>query len=874
MRNAARPETDNRPPRRRRVVAFLLPALGLPLLVCAVFAWRPGLFLGLPDAGAIDRGALAPSSLIVDRNGRLLYEIIDPQAGSHRPLALDEIPLTLRQAVIATEDASFYRNPGIDLGGILRAAWQNLRAGEIRSGASTITQQVARNLLMSSAERAERTWQRKLREAALAYHLTRSYSKDEILALYLNQTYLGNMAYGVEAAARAYFGKPVSQLDLAECAMLAGLPQSPSAYNPLTDPPAARARQRIVLGLMVEAGYITQADADLAAQETLHLAGTVFPIEAPHYSLWVRQQLGDLLGEERVRQGGLRVETTLDLDLQRAAEDAVRRQLTALNEPSGLLSAGATASVAGVQGGHNVRNAAVVALDPHTGELLALVGSPDYGDVRSDGAVNAALALRQPGSAIKPVTYAAAFARGYAPGTVFADVRTAFVTREGQPYVPENYDYQFHGLVRLRQALACSYNVTAVKLLDAIGIDSFVAMARQLGLGSINAPEEQGLAVTLGGNEVSLLELTAAYGAFANGGLRVQPVAIRRVLAADGEVLYDSRGADMATQRAIDARVAYLVTDVLADDMARVPAFGEGSALDLPWPAAVKTGTTTDWRDNWTVGYTDRVVVGVWVGNADGEPMREVTGLTGAAPIWNGVMRAAGRLGTVSSAAAMTGWQRPAGLVEVSVCPLSGLLPGPACASRVTELYLAEHAPVQTCDLHVLVSLDARDGSLAMADTPAAQRITRRLVRWPAEALPWAEEQGLIDATTLRWYAASDEQGDTAGSPRAGSAAAGNDDLTLSLLSPDVGSVYRLSREVPGEAQQLEVAVQCAPGRGAGELRLWVDGDVWHTWASAPSGVYRVLWPLQAGEHAFRVEADVSDGVLSSEMVRIRVEAW
>jgi len=297
MHTAARPRTVHPPRTHRRLVALLLVALTLIVTPVAAFAWRPSLFVRLPEARSIERSGLSPSSLIVDRNGRLLYEIIDPNAGSHRPLALDEIPLALRQAVIATEDASFYRNSGVDLAGVLRAVWQNLRAGEIRSGASTITQQVARNLLMTSAERAQRTWQRKLREAVLAYHLTRSYSKDDILALYLNQTYLGNMAYGVEAAARAYYGKPVAQLDLAECAMLAGLPQSPSAYNPLTDLPAAKARQQTVLGLMVEAGYITPAEADLAWQEPLHLAGSILQMEAPHYSLWVRQQVGDLVGE-------------------------------------------------------------------------------------------------------------------------------------------------------------------------------------------------------------------------------------------------------------------------------------------------------------------------------------------------------------------------------------------------------------------------------------------------------------------------------------------------------------------------------------------------------------------------------------------------
>ncbi|NLG28098.1 MAG: PBP1A family penicillin-binding protein [Chloroflexi bacterium] len=830
--------------------------------------WRPEWFVRLPDPANLAGNSATPSSLIVDRAGNLLYEIIDPHAGSHRPLTIDEIPPTLRQAVVATEDASFYSNPGIDVLGMLRAAWTNARAREIRSGASTITQQVARNLLMGSAERSARTWQRKVREALLALRLTRTLSKDEILALYLNETYLGNMAYGVEAAARAYYGKPVTQLDLAESALLAGLPQSPSTYNPLIDLPAAKARQQTVLGLMVKAGYISQAEADLAYAEPLQFASAAFAMEAPHYAMWVRQQLSVLVGEEVVRRGGLRIETTLDLDLQRVAEDAVRRQIAALNQPST-----ATAAQPGVSGlplGHNVRNAAVVVLDAESGEILAMVGSPDYGDARSDGAVNAALALRQPGSAVKPVTYAAAFARGYAPGSVVLDVPTSYVTREGEPYLPLNYDSLFHGPVRLRQALACSYNISAVRLLDAIGIDAFVSQAQQLGLGSINAPERQGLALTLGGNEVRLLDLTAAYAAFANGGTRVNPLAVRRITSADGTLLYSAAPGAGLGSRVLDERVAWLLTDVLADNQARVPAFGQGSALELPFAAAVKTGTTSDWRDNWTVGYAASAVVGVWVGNADGEPMREVTGLSGAAPVWNTVMRAArGRAGDGLGSGASG---RPAKIVEVDVCPLSGLLPSPACQTRVREFYLAEDVPTQTCDWHVLVTVDTRDSSAADDETPADYRVRRRIVRWPTEALAWAQDAGLVDIMTLRLYAGLGGQSAQGGDAMP-TAAANAEHGPVRLLSPNAGSVFLLSVELPGEVQQLEVAALCEPKAGARELRLWVDDELWHTWPGDPAGVYRVMWPLQVGEHEFVVEAEGSAGAVRSEPVRVRVEA-
>jgi membrane peptidoglycan carboxypeptidase len=513
-------------------------------------------------------------------------------------MALGEIPLALRQAIIATEDASFYRNPGVDLRAVARALWANLRSGEIVSGGSTITQQVARNLLMAPDERTERTWQRKVREAWLAYALTRSLSKDEILTLYLNETYFGNMAYGVEAAARRYFAKPAAQLDLAECALLAGLPQSPGGYDPLTQPEAAKARQRVVLDLMVQAGYVDAAAADRAYREDLAYAGEPFAIEAPHFCMLVRQQLAEAVGEETLRAGGLRIYTTLDLNLQRAAEGQVRRHLATLaeSEPG--------------EPAHNVHNAAVVALDPRSGAVRVLVGSPDYFDAAIDGAVNAAVAPRQSGSAIKPLTYAAAFERGYSPASMVVDVSTTFTTREGRPYTPVNYDYREHGPVLLRQALGSSYNIVAVKLLDRIGIAALVDLAGRLGLPELGREDCQGLAMTLGSCEVPLTRLTAAYAALANGGDRVTPQYIERVETADGEVLWS---ATPTRTPVLDSRVAYLITDILADDDARAPTFGRNSVLRLPLPRRSRRapppigGTTGPWaippRSWWACGW-------------------------------------------------------------------------------------------------------------------------------------------------------------------------------------------------------------------------------------------------------------------------------
>src|SRR5690606_4700729 len=382
-----------------------------------VYVW---LLRDLPSIDDLEAGMALPSTRILDRYGRLLYQIADPETGVNQVIALDDLPASLAQATVATEDANFYRHPGVDIEGIARALWINVRGGEVVAGGSTITQQVVRNLLLDPEQRAERTLRRKLRESILALELTARMSRDDILALYLNQTYYGNMAYGVQAAARAYFGKDAADLSLAESAMLAGLPQAPALYDPLSSPEAAKARQRVVLDLMARQGYITQAEADLAYEEALHYAAVPYPIEAPHFVAAVWTQLQRQFPDE-LYSGGLEVVTTLDLDWQNAAQDAVVRHLNWLNNPPpGVPS-------------HEAHNAAVVALDPHTGQVLAMVGSPDYSDERIDGAVNAALAPRQPGSALKPFTYALAFdpesARPWTPATMILDVKTPFVTR-------------------------------------------------------------------------------------------------------------------------------------------------------------------------------------------------------------------------------------------------------------------------------------------------------------------------------------------------------------------------------------------------------------------------------------------------------------
>lgn len=780
------------------------------------------------------QSASAPSSQIYDRNGVLLYEILDPNGGSRRTVTLDQVPLALQQAVIATEDASFYSNPGFSPSGLLRAAVQNIRAGQIVSGASTITQQVARQLLMGS-ERHEQTLSRKAHEIWLAIRLTATLSKDEILTLYLNEMYFGNLSYGVEAAARGYFGKPVRELGLAECAMIAGIAQSPVAYNPLTHPEAASDRQRTVLNLMAKEGYIDQASADRAASEPMRYAGDPYSIRAPHFAMMVRDELVALVGEDALMRGGLVVETTLDWGLQQRAETIVRDHLSELNTPTDETPP------------HRVSNAAAVVLDA-SGAVRALVGSPDYWDSSIAGAVNGATALRQPGSALKPFTYAAAFARGLSPASPIADVRTVFRTYDGAPYIPVNYDGKYHGLVSLREALAGSYNVAAVRLLDTIGIQALPDLVRRLGIDTLNQPERQGLALTLGGAEIRLFDLTAAYATLAAAGARVTPYLVESIRDADGTILYAYTAS--SREQVLDPRVAYLVTDVLADQSARAGVFGQNSALDLPFPAAVKTGTTTMWRDNWTLGYTTAWTVGVWVGNADGSPMDDASGVTGAAPIWNSLMRAAHR----QAAAAFT---VPDGLVAVEVCALSGFLPGPACTRRRVEWFLEEHAPTDSCDMHTLVTYDARTGKPATAETPVDRRVYRSQTIWPAEVLQWAIDQGLAAAPTEQQHTAGISDMETDSS------------RGLYLASPEDGSMYRLSTEVPGSSQRLLISAVCELCDPGGRLLLELDGSRWHEWSSPP---YTVYWPLEVGEHVLSLAYEPPNGTrVESEPVVIAV---
>lgn len=853
---------------------LLAAALFAALAVAGLYAW---LFADLPPVTAVELRAARPTTQILDRNGKLLYEVLDPLAGKQIDLDLGRIPQACIQATLATEDSRFFHHPGVDPLAIARAVWQNLTSRSVSSGASTLTQQLARNLLMDAGERYETSLRRKLREAYLALQLERHYSKEQLLALYLNQTYYGNFAFGLEAAAQIFFAKPAAQLSAAECALLAGLVQYPTGYNPLIDPEAAKGRQLTVLRLMRDAGYLTAAQVEEIARQPLQYRSRLFQIAAPHFVMYVQDLLVQQLGVEALRRGGLRVYTTLDLDLQRQAEAAVRRRLAQLT------CQGERACDDPAARTRRVDNAAAVVLDSATGEILTMVGSPDYFGAQIAGNVNAALVKRQPGSAIKPFTYAAALdpawsrRAGQPPLTaasILADLPKTFTVKNADgsfaPYRPQNYDRMWHGPVSVRDALANSYNLPAVEVLERIGVETLRQLAGQAGIQTFTG--RYGLALTLGGGEVRLLDLTAAYGIF-DDGKAVTPQAILRIETVEpedgqGSAAVDFQAAASGVQ-VIAPEAAYLITDILSDEAARSPAFGRNSVLNLPFPAAVKTGTTTDWRDNWTIGYSTQRLVGVWVGNADNAPMVGVSGVDGAGPIWHDLMR-------LAHPRPPGPFARPDGLIEVEICAPSGMLPSRECPRVRREWFIEGTQPTEPDNQFRRIVLDRATGLPADESTPAERRVERVYWLLPPEYHDWMLAQGIpIAPPSVRAMLAQGESGrdgNKTGAPNV--YAEGQPRAPLRLIQPDAFAAYQLHPALPAANQRLQVEGMVVDGGEWAELRLMVDGEplaVAHN-----TDRLSAWWPMEIGEHRFWMEGEaVRDAdTLRSEVAIIRVSEF
>jgi 1A family penicillin-binding protein len=705
--------------------------------VAAVYAYYAK---DLPDPRAIEtQQEHRETTKIYDRTGQhLLYEVFDPRFGDRTYIPVDQIPLYLRQATITIEDRTFYENPGISPEGIARAFVQNLTGGSVQGG-SSITQQLIKNVLIEPEERTQRSYARKIKEIILALEISRRYSKSQILEWYLNTNFYGNLAYGVEAASQVYFGKHVQELNLAEAAMLAAIPQFPG-LNPIDNPEQARKRQEVVLEKMVEQGYITQEQATAARDEKLKIQPVQerFDIIAPHFSIYVRKLLEEEFGPEMVHRGGLRVYTTLDLDLQQTAERIVREQIKKLEEA-----------------GKKAHDGTLVAIRPRTGEVLAMVGSVDYWNKEIDGNVNMALAERQPGSSFKPFNYVTAFAQGYTAATMVMDVRRSFPNPPEPPYVPEDYDRKYHGPVRLRTALACSYNIPAVWVLQQAGVKNVVNTAHRMGIETLNA-DYYGLSLTLGGGEVRPIDMAFAYGVFANNGTmagepvpankrrpgyrELQPVTILRVEDKEGNVLKEYTRPE--TRQVLSPQLAYLITSILSDNDARTPAFGSRSPLLLSRPAAAKTGTTNDWRDNWTIGFTPQLVTAVWVGNANNEPMENVSGLSGAAPIWHDFMEYALRNEPVEK------FVRPPGLVDVEIDPVAGLLPTQYSEPPLREIFIEGTQPTAYDNVHRAFRINKETGKLATVYTPP-ELVEERIYKiFPPEAADWVRANNIPQPPT------------------------------------------------------------------------------------------------------------------------------
>jgi penicillin-binding protein 1C len=669
--------------------AFLL---GLLLLAILVFggAVAAGTYVYATFSAEIDEGIATleqardretfETTRILDRNGELLWEIFGE--GKRTAVPLERIPPHLIQATVAVEDGTFYENIGLDAPSLVAALIANLRNPDQRPmGGSTITQQLVRHIVFDYEERTAISYERKTKEIVLAWMMNREYSKDEIMALYLNEIYYGNLAYGIEAAAETYFDKSAADLTLAEASFLAALPQSPVDLDPYRNFEGAKSRQWLVLNLMANKGYATRDQIMEVFQEPLELVPQEVSLDAPHFAVYARQQLEEQFGADMVANGGLRVTTTLDLRYQRLAEQLARQHIDAIGPE------------------HNMTNAALVALQPRTGEILAMLGSVDYQDETIDGHVNVTLRQRQPGSAIKPLTYAAALSPrpeaepAWTAADILWDVEVEYPQFDGNTYAPRNYDRRFRGPVRLRGALANSYNVPAVLVLQDIGVDRLIEISRQMGIQSFQDAARYGLSLTLGGGELTPLELTAAYAILAHEGQRVPPVSILRVARANGEIIYEHQ--PETPIQVLDPRVAFLISDILDDDNARIPAMGRDNPLALPFAAAVKTGTTDDFRDNWTVGYTPSLAVGVWTGNNDNSEMIDISGLQGAAPLWSDYMIAVYNnpslletLGLASGQPAET-FEPPPGLERRPICNLASVTIGATeCAPGGQEWFL------------------------------------------------------------------------------------------------------------------------------------------------------------------------------------------
>lgn len=796
--------------------------------VVGVFAWYSR-DLPSPDQ-VIRRDGF--STKIHDRHGELLYDVYGDE--NRLPISIEDLPEHLIQATVAIEDKDFYRHEGFDITGMVRGASRVFTQGRAQGG-STLTQQLVKNALLTS----ERALSRKIKEFVLAVQIERTFTKDEIMQMYLNEIPYGGTAWGVGAAAETYFGKNVSELDLVESAILAGLPQRPSFYSPFgSNPEAYVARTSHVLRRMREDGYITREIEQEALERlpNVEFARPGASIRAPHFVFHVIDELEQMYGQEVIQTGGLRVTTTLDLEVQQKAQEVVAEEIEKVADL-------------------NIGNGAALVMNPKTGEILAMVGSKNYYDTSSDGQVNVTTRLRQPGSAIKPITYAMAFEKGYTPATTLMDVRTEFPGGAGNPpYTPVNYDGTYRGPVNLRTALAASLNIHAVKLLALVGIEDMLQLAYDMGLNSLEPTQENlsrfGLAVTLGGGEVKLIDMVAGYSAFANGGLRTEPSSILKVEDQNGRVLYQTR--PVAGRRVLDERVSFLINDILKDNQARSLTFGANSLLNMgSRDIAVKTGTTNDRRDNWAIGWSSNAIVGVWVGNNNNSPMTGVaSGVSGASPIWNRIMLDLWARNPGESFA------RPSGVELAFVNSVSGYPEHSGFPSR-TEYIISGTLPPLPDPIHTNLKLCNDQDRLATVAQIAAGQYREREYFVFREDDPFAsgDQPNRWQEGINAWIANQEDERYRPPTETCDNA----DEALVRFNSP------RNERDYSGD--KLEIDISVFSERRVERVEILVDGSVRETLTSLP---YRTELTLSPGAYQIRGRAVLEGGErVTSGTVRV-----
>ena len=819
------PKLHRRLNKKRILRGLLYAAGGFLLLIILLFAWYAK---DLPTPEKLASHRATESTKIFDRNGKALYE-----TGAQRRSVIiaDQMPQNIRQATVAIEDKEFYKHHGIDFRGIARAAVNDIVGGRVAQGGSTITQQFVKNALLSP----KRTFDRKIKEVILSLELEQTRSKEDILTLYLNEIPYGSNVYGVQEAAQMYYGKDAKDLTLSESATLASIPQRPTYFSPYgshTDDLFFRKNK--VLDNMAAQNYITQEQADAAKKEAPNKEQPQFTarkdnISAPHFVIFVKEKLAELYGDRMVDEGGLQVTTTLDSDMQKLAEDAIIEGTKKLDR-------------------YGASNAALVSIDPKTGQIMAMVGSKDYFDTAHDGNVNVTIANRQPGSAFKPVAYATAFKKQYNPAFTLFDLKTDF----GGGYTPSDYDGRTRGPVSARYALANSLNIPAVKILSLAGIGNTIQTAKDLGITTLTDPNRYGLALVLGGGEVKPLELCGAYGAFANGGNFATTTPFLKILDSKGKTLYEFKEGGNV-KAALDPQIAYEITDILSDNNVRRDIFG--NSLVVPGhKVAVKTGTTQEFHDAWTAGATPNLATVIWVGNNDNSKMKNgADGSVVAAPIFRTYM---------SKALARypeTDFTRPSGIQEISVEKFSNKLPTQYSQTTVKDIFANWQVPTQKDDVNQVVQVNRVNGQLATSSTPAdliEQRVYRNLhserpdlASWEGPVRAWAAANGYVG------FPPKDQ--DTSYNDNKGP--------QISITSPGNGTSFAPS-------DTINISASASAAYGMREVRF-AAGSLSATDSDAPYSAAFSASSLGDGSHEISVTAVDQNGATATAKITISINA-